>query len=252
MKKPRKYSKKTLDNVITMLGGVAGGGKTVSFDTETTVIDPLFAVVPETWDEAETLTATQMQQKAAQFAQDYWRRYYQYGGFSGLWGGGAAAVGAIAGAAAAANMGWSEPKPTEADMRRQRDVRCITVNDSSEVPPGKVAFTRGEGTYNARLRLRAMGGRWDKDLLGGVWLLPEAVIHEAAHAIRLAVKAGRELPVDDDPVVDADKITCYVCGERYTPWAFAKLTGAAVGEWYCGCEERKKGPAPRVATTRTR
>lgn len=132
-----------------------------------------------------------------------------------------------------------------------RAARCITHQENVLVPAGKVAFTRGAGTFNARLRLKALGGRWHPDLLGGVWLVPEEFIHEAAQNIRLGAKSSVELPVGDDPVSEqVEKITCYVCGTKYLPWEFAKLTGSSVGEWYCGCAERTKGPAPRTAQVR--
>lgn len=245
MKKPKPFKTASMRGGKLVLDQAVEAGDLISLDIETVDTKSAFSfgIAHEPVDVAWKPISVQAQKAAWDAAQNFFRTYYAYGGMFG--GGIGAAVGAILGE-------LSEPKPTEADMRRRKDVRCITVNDSPLVPPGKVAFTRGEGTFNARLRLKAMGGRWQPDLLGGVWLLPDAVIHEAAAAIRLAVKAGRELPLDEaeDGV---EHIKCYVCGESYTPWAFAALTGAAVGEWYCGCETRKKlGPAPRTATTRTR
>lgn len=129
--------------------------------------------------------------------------------------------------------------------------RRYNEGDDPAVPPGKVCFTRGPGTFNARARLRALGGRWDQDLLGGCWVIPAEHGDSAEANIRLAERAGVELPLDD-VVGETERITCYVCGVRYQPWEFAKLAGAVVTDWYCGCETRKKGPAPRTATTRTR
>lgn len=147
-----------------------------------------------------------------------------------------------------------EPKETDEPMPRsardpRRPSRRYNEGDDPAVPPGKVCFSRGHGTYNARARLRALGGRWDQNLLGGCWVVPAEHGDSAEANIRLAERAGVELPLDDMPGETA-RITCYVCGTRYQPWEFAKMAGAVVADWYCGCEERRRGPAPRTATTR--
>lgn len=113
-----------------------------------------------------------------------------------------------------------------------------------------VAFTRGPGTYGARLRLKALGGRWNPDVLGGSWLIPAEHADAAEANIRLAERTGQELPLDDPK---EDKVTCYVCGKKYTEFEMRAMKFAVAQDWYCGCSERAAaGPPPRTAQIRQR
>jgi hypothetical protein len=122
------------------------------------------------------------------------------------------------------------------------------IDEDADLPEWQVAFTRGPGTYNARDRLRFLGGKWQPDLLGGVWVVPKENADEAERMIRLAERSGEPLDAD----LKAEKITCYACGKKYAPFELRTLKGAVVEDWYCGCAEREAGPPPRRAQVRSR
>lgn len=140
--------------------------------------------------------------------------------------------------------------PPGTTARQPRGRRAVRLDDHPSLPPGKVAFTRGPGTFHARDALKELRGRWEPDLLGGCWLIPVEHADEAEATIREAERNNPDNAPSERAGVGELPVRCYVCGGRYTPSQWRQLRHAVREDWYCGCADREKGPPPRIAQVR--